>query len=121
MDAMSMMRVAVILLAIAAVGGVVMTIQRFSSNANPPAWLAMVHGFLAAAAVTLLAYAAFTVGLPTLGNAALALLVLAALGGAVLNLGYQWKNRLLPASIVGGHAVMAVAGFGCLLLAAYGT
>lgn len=119
MDAISMMRVAVVLLAIAAVGGVVMSIQRFASKVNPPAWLAMVHGFLAASALTLVLFAAFTVGVPGSAKIALALFVLAALGGAVLNLGYQWKQRLLPGALVAGHAVLAVAGFGFLVMAAF--
>ena len=120
MDAISMLRVAVALLAIAAAGGVVMAVQRFGGKANPPAWLAMLHGFLAAAALTLVLYAALTQGIPTLGLIALALLVLAALGGAVLNLGYQWKQRLLPGALVAGHALAAVAGFGLLALVAFG-
>jgi len=52
----------------------------------------MLHGLLAGAAVTLLAYAWFTVGLP--GTAALALLLflVAAALGVYLNLGYHWKQ-----------------------------
>ena len=119
MDAISMMRVAVALLAIGAVGGMVMTFVRFARKVNPPAWLSMVHGFLAAAALTLVLFAAFTVGVPSSAKVALGLLIVAALGGVVLNLGYQWKNRLLPATIVAGHALLAVAGFGFLVVAAF--
>ena len=43
-----------ILLAIAAAGGLVMAGIRFAGNRQPPAALAMLHGFLAAAALTLL-------------------------------------------------------------------
>lgn len=119
MDAISMMRVAVALLAVGAAGGLVMSFVRFSRKVNPPAWLSMVHGFLAAAALTLVLFAAFTVGVPSSAKIALTFLVLAALGGVVLNLNYQWKQRLLPAAIVAGHAVLAVAGFGFLVLAAF--
>jgi glucose uptake protein GlcU len=119
MDAISMMRVAAGLLAIAALGGLAMAFVRFTRKVNPPAWLAMLHGFLAAAALTLLLYAAFTVGVPGSAKIALGLFVVAALGGAALNLGYQWKQRLLPGALVAGHAVAAVAGFGFLLLAAF--
>lgn len=121
MDAISMLRVAVALLAIAALGGLAMTFVRFGRKVNPPAWLSMLHGFLAAAALTLVLYAACTTGVPGLAKIALALLVLAALGGVTLNLGYQWKQRLLPGAIVAGHAVMAVAGFAFLVMAAFGT
>ena len=55
-----------VLLAIAAAGGLLMAGMRFVGDRSPPAALAMLHGFLAAAAVTLLLYAAATVGLPGL-------------------------------------------------------
>ena len=119
MDAMTMMRLAVVLLAIAAVGCLAMAGQRFARKVNPPAWLAMLHGFLAAAAIALLATAAYFEGLPGTALIALVLFVLAAIGGAVLNLGYQWKQRLLPGTLIVGHAVLAVAGFVLLALAAF--
>jgi len=53
-----------VLLAIAAAGGLLMAGMRFVGDRSPPAALAMLHGFLAAAAVSLLLYAAATVGLP---------------------------------------------------------
>jgi hypothetical protein len=46
---------------------------RFAGKPQPPTWLAMLHGFLAAAAVRLLLYAYFTVGLPALACWALLL------------------------------------------------
>jgi hypothetical protein len=118
-DAMTMMRLAVGLLAIAAVGGLAMAARRFAGKVNPPAWLSMLHGFLAAAALTLLATAAWFEGIPALAQIALLLFVLAAAGGVVLNLGYQWKQRLLPATLVIGHALLAVFGFALLSLAAF--
>ena len=118
-DAVSMLQVAVALLTIAALGGLAMAIPRFVRKVNPPAWLAMLHGFLAAAALTLVLTAAFGQGIPALAQLAALLLVLAALGGVVLNLGYRWKQRLLPGALVAGHALFAVAGFVCLALAAF--
>ena len=76
------MQTALVLFAIAAVGGIVMATIRFSGKPHPPTWLAMLHGFLAGAGLTLLIYAACTVGLPTLALTATALFVVAALGGA---------------------------------------
>jgi hypothetical protein len=64
-------------------------------------------------------YAACALSVPRSGQIALALLVIAAAGGVVLNLGFNWRRRLLPAVLVAGHALLAVAGFGFLLLAAF--
>lgn len=81
----------------------------------------MLHGFLAAAAVTLLLYAAATVGLPKTALAALVLFIIAAIGGVILNLNYQWKQRLLPKWLVVVHALVAVVGFVLLLVATWAT
>ncbi|HUP06366.1 MAG TPA: hypothetical protein VMU47_04395 [Caldimonas sp.] len=42
------------LLALAAVGGLALAGIRFGRDAEPPAWLAMVRGLIAGAALTLL-------------------------------------------------------------------
>jgi hypothetical protein len=76
----------------------------------------MLHGLLAAAGVTLLLYAAFAVGLPTLADIGLAFLLVAALGGVVLNLRYQWQRQLLSPGLMVAHAVLAVIGFVLVLL-----
>ena len=59
-----MLKTSTVLFAIAALGGAAMAILRFSGKPHPPSWLAMVHGFLAAAALTLLVFAAFTASVP---------------------------------------------------------
>ena len=110
-----------VLLAMAAAGGLLMAGIRFVGDRSPPAALAMLHGFLAAAAVTLLLYAAATVGLPGLALVALALFLAAAGGGAILNLNYHWKQRPLPKWLVVVHAGAAVAGFVLLLAATWAT
>lgn len=74
---------------------------------------------LAASGLTLAIYAAWIDGVSTLAKLAIVLLVLAAAGGAFLNLGYQWKQRLIPITIVIGHALLAVIGFGLLAKAAF--
>jgi len=112
---------AAVLLTVAAIGGAVMAVIRFSGAPHPPAWLAMLHGFLAAAAVTLLVYAALTVGLPPLANIAVILFLAAAAGGAYLNLEYHWKARPLPKWLVGVHAGIAVVGFLLLLGSIFST
>lgn len=120
MEPMLIMQTAAVLLLVSATGGAVMAVIRFAGGTNPPTWLAMLHGFLSAAAVTLLLYAAFVVGLPRLANIALVLLLLAAAGGTVLNLAYHWKSLPLPKALVAAHGAVALAGFLCLLGAVFG-
>ena len=117
MEPALMMKTALVLLTITALGGIVMAVIRLGRNANPPSWLAMLHGLLAGSALTLLLYAYCTVGLPALAGWALLLFVLAALGGVYLNLGYHAKALALPKSIVVVHAVIAVVGYVMLLMA----
>jgi hypothetical protein len=119
MEPAQILLTASVLRAVAAAGGLVMAGIRFMGNRSPPAALAMLHGFLAAAAVTLLLYAAATVGLPKMALVGLALFLAAAVGGATLNLNYHWKQRPLPTWLVLAHAGAAVFGF-VLLMAATG-
>ena len=119
MDSITMLRTAVAVFAIAAAGGLVMAGIRFIRHVNPPAWLAMLHGLLAASGLTLVGFAVFAARVPSIAKVGFALLLLAAAGGALLNLGYQWKQRLLPGAIVAIHATAAVVGFGCLAVAAF--
>jgi hypothetical protein len=119
MNALTMIRTAVTLLAIGALGGLVMAIIRLSKDSNPPSGLAMLHGLLAAAGATLLLYAAVTVGIPAMAQVGLGFLVIAALGGVVLNLKYQWQSVLLPRGFMIGHAALAVIGFVLVFLVAW--
>jgi hypothetical protein len=119
MEPVLIMKTASYLLAIAALGGLTMAGIRFAGKPQPPTWLAMLHGFLAGAAVTLLLYAYFTVGLPALACWALLLLLIAAAGGAFLNLNYHWKMLPLPKGLIVGHAGVAVVGYALLLAATW--
>jgi hypothetical protein len=119
MEPALMMKTALALLTITALGGVVMAVIRLGRGPNPPSWLAMLHGLLAGAALTLLLYAYFTVGLPALAGWALLLFLGAALGGVYLNLGYHAKAVLLPKAVVVVHAVIAVVGYVLLLMAVF--
>jgi hypothetical protein len=121
MEAMMMLKVATTLFAISAGGGLVMAYIRLARSTNPPAWLAMLHGLLAASGLTLLAFAWWFFPLPLLATCALALFVVAALGGLALNLRYQWLGRPLPIGLMIGHALLAVTGFVLLLLVVLGT
>jgi FtsH-binding integral membrane protein len=100
-----------ILFAITAFLGVCMAAIRESTRRNPPAWLTMFHGLPAAAGLTLLLYAAFAVGISRLAIAALILFLIAAGGGAVLNLFYQQQGQLLPRWLMYLHLLLAVSGF----------
>jgi uncharacterized membrane protein HdeD (DUF308 family) len=119
MEPMRIMQTAAVLLAITALGGVLMAGIRFAGRPHPPTWLAMGHGFIAGAAVTLLVYAWFTTGLPGLAQLALLLFLLAAAGGIVLNLRYHWQRQALPKWMIVVHALVAVLGFVLLLIAAW--
>ena len=121
MEPASILITSTVLLAIAAAGGLVMAGIRFMGDRPPPASLAMLHGFLAAAAVTLLIYAAATVGLAGIALVALALFLAAAVGGAILNLNYHWRQLPLPGWLVIVHAIAAVAGFALLVAATWQT
>lgn len=114
------MQAAAILFGLAAVGGLIMAFIRWSGAPRPPDWLAMGHGLLAAAGLTLLIQAAVTVGLPVLGQAALGLFVLAALGGAFINLRYHARQLPLPKPWIVAHALLAVIAFVLLLAAVFG-
>lgn len=119
MEPMLMMQTAAVVLTLSAVGGATMAVIRFGGKPHPPIWLAMLHGFLSAAAVTLLLYASFTTGLPRLANVALVLFVVAAFGGVVLNLNFHWRAIPLPKWLVLVHALIAVVGYLCLLAAVF--
>ncbi|HET7845583.1 MAG TPA: hypothetical protein VFL14_15605 [Xanthomonadales bacterium] len=105
------------LFGIAALGGIAQALIRFSGRPYPPAWLSMLHGMLAAAGLTLMLYAACTTGVPDLAKLSIALFVVAAAGGAFLNLRYHMHSQPLPKGIMIGHALLAVAAYACLLLA----
>lgn len=119
MEPLTMLKVSAALFAIAALGGLLMAYIRLGRQVNPPPWLAMLHGLLAASGLTLLAYATFTTAVPAFALYALGLLVVAALGGLVLNLHYQWANQPLPVGLMMAHALLAVCGFVLLLLAVF--
>jgi len=116
MAAAMMMKTALALLTLAALGGVAMAVQILGRKAAPPHWLAMLHGLLAASALTLLIYAHFTAGLPALAGWATLLFLVAAAGGGFLNLGYHMKGIAMPKGIVVLHAALAVTGYVLLLM-----
>jgi len=119
MEPTLMMQTATGLLAVSAAGGLTMASMRFSGKPHPPTWLAMLHGFLSTAALTLLIYAYLTVGLPGMAQLALLLFLAAAAGGAYMNLNFHWKMLPLPKWLVLVHAGIAICGFLLLLIATW--
>jgi uncharacterized membrane protein HdeD (DUF308 family) len=105
---------------VAALGGLVMAGIRLFGKRNPPVWLTMAHGLLAGAGLTLLIYAAFTSRIPQMAVIAMWLFLVAATGGIVMNLGYQWKQRPLPVPLMVVHALLAIVAFVLLLGASIG-
>jgi hypothetical protein len=110
MDESTMLQTSSILLLLTAGGGVLMAWRRLAQKANPPDWLAMAHGLLAAAALTLLIYAAAVDGVPSSALFGLILLLAAAAGGVILNLVYHLAGKLLPQWLVHVHITLAAAG-----------
>jgi hypothetical protein len=119
METSTLLRTAVVLLAVTALGGLLMAGMRFSGRPHPPTLVTMLHGLLASSGLTLVLYAAFTVGLPGGAWAGLALLLVAVLGGLVLNLRYHWERLELPAWLVLVHGGVAAAGLVVFALAAW--
>jgi hypothetical protein len=115
-NANAMVQTALVLLALAAAGGLLMAGMRFTGADRPPSWLAMGHGLLAASGLTLLLYAGLTAGVPQMAWIGIGLLVLAARGGLYLNLNFHDKKLPLPKPVIIGHALVAVLGFALICL-----
>lgn len=110
MDDRTMLQVASVLLVMTAAGGVLMASQRMLRKHNPSSWIAMAHGFLAASALTLLAYAAFTSEVGSHAMIGTLILVLAAAGGVIMNLAYHLADKLIPKWLLHLHIALAAAG-----------
>jgi len=109
-----MLTVAAVLFALAALGGLAMAYMHFAQDRNPRGGLAVLHGILAATALIILIWAAVTQGATGYVGWALALFVLAALGGFVL-VSFHLRDRRLPSPVVVIHALVGVAAFLLLL------
>lgn len=111
---------AAVLFAIAAGIGATMAVQRLRGVEQPAMGVALTHGGFAAVALVL--YIVAVVGAaspPVAGWWAIGLFVVAALGGAVLFLGYHLRGQALPVPFVFVHGGVAVVGFLVLLFALF--
>ena len=113
------MQAAAIVLGLAALGGLTLAVIRLRGAPWPPTWMALGHGAVAVVGVGLLIYAAATTGIPQTAQIALGIFILAALGGAVLFLGFHRAGKPLPIPLVIGHGLVAATGFVLLLLSLF--
>ena len=111
-----MISIAAIVLGFAALGGLTLAAIRLSGTPRPPTWLALGHGAVAATGLILLILAVSNGGIDRLINIALGVIVLAALGGTTIFVGFHLRNRALPIPLVIGHAVIAITGYVLLLV-----
>lgn len=103
--------------AVAAVVGVTMALSVFQGKL-PSVASAVIHGALAATGLVLLLVAVLAHGATGPARWALGFLLLAALGGFALALGFHARKKNLPPGFVVGHASLAVIGFLLLLAGA---
>ncbi len=84
---------------------------RFGSERRSPPWIVKLHGYAAAGAITLLTVGWVQLSYTGPATFALLTLVLAALGGLTLNLGYHLRRLPLPEWLVFAHMGVASLGF----------
>ena len=113
------MTLAAILFAIAALGGVIMALMRFSGRDYPPMALSIVHGLFAAAGLVALIAVVVGAAVASAIKLALGLFMVAAVGGFVL-FAFHLKKRALPIPIVVIHGLVAVVAFIILLVNLHG-
>jgi hypothetical protein len=114
------MQGAAILLGLAALGGLTLAGIRLSGVPRPPTWMALGHGAIAATGLAFLIYPAVVSSIPVLAQIALAIFVLAALGGALLFVGFHLRQKPLPIPLVLGHGLTALTGYVLLLISLLG-
>lgn len=121
MTVAAMLQTATILLILTALGGAAMAAQRLTRDVNPPSWLAMAHGFLAAAAFTLLVYASFQADVPGSAVTGIVILLVAAVGGIVMNLHYHLAGKLIPQWLLHVHILLGIVGTTLVAWGAWGS
>jgi hypothetical protein len=100
------------LFGLSALGGAFLAALRFRGK-DLPMPIALVHGAVAASGLGLLGFDVTETGLGGTKALALAILVVAALGGFVL-FSFHLRKKPLPIPLLLIHALVAVAGFATL-------
>jgi hypothetical protein len=95
-----------------------MMLIRFASDRPSPPCIAKLHGMAATSAISLLVFGWFDVGFSRVGMYGLVALLVAAVGGLFLNLGFHWRRKPLPQWLVFAH--MSIAFLGFLIVASVG-
>ncbi len=112
-----MLLIAVGLFAIAAVGGLILATLHFKKK-NLPLPLALTHGLFGAAGLVTVLLFVLRTGTSSKAAIALALFVVAALGGFYL-FSFHLRKKALPSTVVVIHALVAVSAFAILLMATF--
>jgi hypothetical protein len=110
-----MLTVAAVLFALAALGGLILAALHLKTK-DAPITLALLHGLLAAAGLVLLIIGVTQIASAGLAGVALAIFVIAALGGFVL-FAMHLSKKLLPSGLIVVHGLVAVVAFVILLIA----
>jgi hypothetical protein len=118
MEGNALMRVALVMLGLAAVGSVCIAVMRLSGVPRAPDWLTTGYGVLAWLGLALVCLVALTAGIPAMAQFALAPFLLASASDSVLNR-LLHRNRL-PSAVAVLRAFFAGVGFVLLLVAIYG-
>jgi hypothetical protein len=109
-----MLHLAILVFAIAAVGGLILAVLHFRGQDRP--WtLSILHGLLGATGLVLLLIPVLGGAAPALGKAALGLFLAAALGGFLL-FAFHLQKKRLPSPVVIIHAGVAVKAFGLFVV-----
>jgi hypothetical protein len=112
-----MLNIAVILFAIAAVGGLLLASAHFRGKEKSMP-LALLHGLLAASGLVLLLIPVIRGSAPGSVKAPLILFLAAALGGFLL-FAFHLQKKKLPSAVVVLHGGLAVVAFALLVFGLY--
>ena len=110
----------VVVLGLAALGGLTLAVIRLRGTPLPPSPIALIHGIVAATGLALLISVVIGHEVDQLVKVSLGVFALAALGGATIFLGFHMRNRALPIPLVIGHGLIAITGYFLLLHGLYG-
>lgn len=102
-----MFNVAVLLIALGAIVGLTMAVQHFKGRTPPKPAIAILHGLLAGSGVIVLLLGVWDLGFGTAHTWALALFVVAALGGLYL-VSHHMRQKPLPNGVIVIHGLVAV-------------
>ncbi len=109
-----MLLYAIVLFALAAVGGLYLASRHWQGN-PPPVAVALIHGLLAVAGLVIVIMVVMEGGDVGRLPIAIGLFAVAAIGGLVL-FSLHVKGRPLPKPLIAAHALLAVSGFILVLL-----